>query len=311
MSSVAQADREQAARRRAQVVGISERLVAQAETTLRRQIAENPRSAGIWRRLADAQRMLGRFAEARESYRRSLALAPDSAVSWVHSVLGPSALAAPPAGERAVPFVRFANFLSPAEQRRLWATILAGSYDSAKLEGDTLDSSRRSAAVAKPPIRRAVRHWFVPKLRTTLRLALARLGTDSRGLQAEDVWDYGFELDVTAHDAGDYYTCHIDNRGRTLRTRRISYVYYFHRKPRRFTGGDLLLYDTDYDARSTSMRAYSRLAAVDNTVVLFPSDSYHEITKVASANGEALAFGDGRFTVNGWIHETKRARTPA
>ena len=55
------------------------------------------------------------------------------------------------------------------------------------------------------------------------------------------------------------------------------------------------------------MRTYSRLAPIDNTLVLFPSDSYHEITKVAPASGETLPFGDGRFTVNGWIHETKLA----
>ena len=81
MSSVAQATREQADRRRAQVVGISQRLVAQAEKTLRRRLAEHPRDAAVWRRLADTQRMLGRFADARESYRRSLALAPDAAAS--------------------------------------------------------------------------------------------------------------------------------------------------------------------------------------------------------------------------------------
>ena len=54
-------------------------------------------------------------------------------------------------------------------------------------------------------------------------------------------------------------------------------------------------------------RTPSRLAPIDNTLVLFPSDSYHEITKVAPASGETLPFGDGRFTVNGWIHETKLA----
>ena len=35
-------------------------------------------------------------------------------------------------------------------------------------------------------------------------------------------------------------------------SRRISYVYYLHREPRRFTGGDLLLYDTDYDVQECS-----------------------------------------------------------
>lgn len=112
---------------------------------------------------------------------------------------------------------------------------------------------------------------------------------------------------MTAHHAGGYYMRHTDNGDSTPRQagRRISYVYYFHREPRRFVGGDLLLYDTDYDLQECSTRTYSRLAPTDNTLVLFPSDSYHEITKVAPASGETLPFGDGRFTVNGWIHETR------
>ena len=311
MSSVAQATREQADRRRAQVVGISQRLVAQAEQTLRRRLAEHPRDAAVWRRLADTQRMLGRFADARESYRRSLALAPDAAASWADSVLAPAALPAPPAGQRAVPFAQIADFLSPAERRRLWAATLAGSYRPARIDRGTTDSSRRDAAVVKPPTQGAVRRWFVPKLHAALAVALARLGADSRGLNADNAEDYGFELQVTAHHAGGYYTCHADNRSGISRARRLSYVYYFHRMPRRFAGGDLLLYDTDYDAQEdTHLHAYSRLSPADNTLVLFPSDSYHEITKVAPASGETLAFGDGRFTVNGWIRATKQAPTP-
>ena len=310
MSSVAQATREQANRRRGQVVGISHRLVAQAEKTLRRRLAEAACDAGVWRRLADTQRMLGRFADARESYRRSLALAPDATASWADSVLAPGALPAPPAGERAVPFAQIANFLSPAERERLWATTLAGGYRPARMGRDTLDSSRRDAAIAEPPTRRTVRRWFLPKLRAALAVALARLGGDSRGLNAEDAQAYGFELQVTAHHAGGYYTCHADNRG-IFRARRVSYVYYYHHEPRRFAGGDLLLYDTDYDAQDASLRAYTRLSPPDNTLVLFPSDSYHEITQVAPASGETLAFGDGRFTVNGWIRATKQAPTPA
>ena len=295
------------------MVGISERLVAQAEKALQRRVAEHPRDAGLWRRLADTQRMLGRFADARESYRRSLALAPDAAADWARSVLAPAALPAPPTGERAVPFAQIADFLSPAEQQRLWAATLAGNYRPAKVGRGTLDSSRREAATAKAPTPRTVRRWFVHKLRAALPAALARLAADSRGLRPENARDYGVELNVTAHHAGGYYTCHTDNGDSTplQAGRRISYVYYFHREPRRFTGGDLLLYDTDYEAQDWAMRAYSRLLPTDNTLVLFPSDSYHEITKVEPANSEALPFGDGRFTVNGWIHETKLARRPA
>ena len=312
-SSVTEATRAAAAKHRAQVVGISERLVAQAEEALRRQLAKEPRNAGIWRRLADTQRMLGRFADAWESYRRAVALAPDPAVGWARTVLASAALPTPPAGERAVPFAQIRDFLSPEEQQGLWAETGASRYKPARVSKDRLDSSRRAAMVAKAPTVHAVRRWFVPKLRLALPEALARLNTDRRGLRAENVQKFGIELDLTAHHAGGYYTCHTDRNCDKHRTggRRISYVYYFYRKPRRFSGGDLLLYDTDYYAGVTSMRAYSRLAAADNTLILFPSDSFHEITKVEPASGDTLAFGDGRFTLNGWIHERKLAPPPA
>ena len=291
---------------------MSERLLAQAESALRRRLAQAPNSASLWRRLADTQRMLGRFEEARDCYRRSLALAPNPAAGWVCSVLATGTLPAPPAGERAVPFALLADFLTPEERQTLWATTLAGGYIPAGVGAAETDSSRRSAAVAKGPTRQAVKRWFVPKLRAALPSVLARLGTDNRGLVADEVSNYGFECDVTAHGTGDYYTCHTDTGAEQTKShsRRISYVYYFCRQPRRFAGGDLLLYDTDYDAGKTTMRAYTRLPVADNTVVLFPSNTYHEITKVTPAGGDALAFADGRFTVNGWIHETKQHESP-
>ena len=38
------------------------------------------------------------------------------------------------------------------------------------------------------------------------------------------------------------------------------------------------------------------------SIVFFPSECLHEITPVACG----ADFGDGRFTVNGWVHGVRR-----
>ena len=51
--------------------------------------------------------------------------------------------------------------------------------------------------------------------------------------------------------------------------RRLSYVYYFHRQPRPFRGGDLLLYDTDRQAGNFEMGVFTRIEPLHNSIVFF------------------------------------------
>ena len=65
---------------------------------------------------------------------------------------------------------------------------------------------------------------------------------------------------------------------------------------RPFAGGDLLLHDAGR-AGGGPAGAFSRIDPLCDSIVFFPSDCLHEVTPVACGAG----FGDGRFTVNGWI----------
>lgn len=275
------------------------------------------------RRLAETQRMLGNLAAAQESYRQLVALDADPSSAWNLAVLAPGPLPSPPRGIRAVPFARIRDFLTADEQRWLLTAMPTGreGFRPAEVgegkEGE-INPALRNAFIVRQPAQRSVRRWFLPKLRAVLPQALVRLGTDHRGLYVERVGCYRIELNVTVHQPGGYYQAHRDGGYQTQGDsgeqergnagRRISYVYYFHRKPRRFAGGDLLLHDTDYDAEEDragqgqkGTQAFTRLAPIDNSLILFPSDSLHEITQITSATGEPLDFADGRFTVNGWI----------
>ena len=308
--------------RRARMVGHWRQLHVQLAQRLQQRLAAEPANVDVLRRLAETQRMLGDLAAAHESYRRLVALDADPAIAWNLAVLAPGPLPTPPPGTRAVPFARIRNFLTADEQRWLLAATPTGreGFRPAQVgegkEGGAVKPALRNAFVVRQPTQRSVRRWFLPKLCAALPQALARLGADRRGLCADRAGCYRIELNVTVHQPGGYYQAHRDGgyqtqgdsgkQGLGHAGRRISYVYYFHRKPRRFAGGDLLLHDTDYDARQTEQagskaQAFTRLAPIDNSLILFPSDSLHEITQIASATGEPLDFADGRFTVNGWI----------
>lgn len=300
-------------RQRAAFISALPSLLEQTEAQLRRRLAAQSEDALLMRRLADTQRMLGQLAAARDSYRRVHAMAPDPAVRWLVDVLGADPLPTPPEGVRAVPFARVTNFLNADDQQWLLATTLAAPecFVPALVADSQVKSHLRSAFVAGPPLLGTVRRWFKRKLQAALPAMLTRLASDCRGLRGDRVADCGIETSITMHRIGDFYQGHRDVGNEDYsRSRRISFVYYFGREPRRFEGGDLLLHDTNYEANSSSTipippPAYSRIAPVHNSLLIFPSDSLHEVTRIASPTGEPLDFGDCRFTVNGWIHEKK------
>ena len=285
-------------------------LLDQAEAVLRRALAADPHDAGALLRLGDAHRRKGDFPAALDLYRRLHALQPDhAAASWLSAILGGGRMpdVAPP-GFRPAPFVRMTDFLEPAQQDRLLALTLSECerFSPARVEEGRVDLEKRTAFVSEARIRREVRPWFGPKLRDVLPHVLTRLrmeeafGGGGRGDAAshEGASRCGIELDVTAHPAGGFYRVHRDDGGDRYRSRKLTFVYYFHREPRRFSGGDLLLYDTDFEAGSASFAAFTRIEPLRNSLVVFPSGYFHEVTPVECATDD---FGDGRFTVNGWF----------
>ena len=270
-------------------------LLHQAESVLRQRLAAHPHDAKALHRLGDVQRGKGQFPAALETYRHLHTLNPDdaSAAGLVSILSGGRVPPSAPPGLRPCPFVRLTEFLTPAQRERLFTHVLAGRerFRPARVRKKTLDRGRRVSLVADGQTCRALRSWFGPKLRSVLPHVLARL-------RMEGLHRFRIEMDVTVHLGGGFYKVHSDNSKGWYRSRKLSYVYYFHRRPKRFSGGDLLLYDMGVEADDGSSVVFSRIEPLDNSLVFFPSDTFHEITPVAGATQD---FRDGRFTVNGWI----------
>ena len=52
------------------------------------------------------------------------------------------------------------------------------------------------------------------------------------------------EAQITASNDGDFFGAHSDDAQETIASRRITFVYFFHREPRQFEGGELRLHDS-------------------------------------------------------------------
>ena len=111
------------------------------------------------------------------------------------------------------------------------------------------------------------------------------------------------ERQLTAHGRGGFFVPHVDTGDARVYGRRISCVYYFHQIPKRFSGGELKLYDMwSTPTGSTGAGTYTTFEPLDNSLVFFPSDAFHEVCPVYP---ETDAFADSRFTVTIWFWEAE------
>ena len=209
-------------------------ILDQAAVVLRRKLAANPHDAKALLRLGDVHRCRGELAAALDTYRRLQALESGHVTAaWLVSILnGDGTPDRPPPGYRPVPFVRMSDFLTPAQQGLLFPLLARRErFRPARVGKAIVDRATRTAFVADSRILRDVRSWFCPKLRGVLPQVLALLRTEEISAQRES---YRIELDVTAHVAGGFYKAHRDNSEDFNLRRKLSFVYYFHRHPRRF-----------------------------------------------------------------------------
>jgi Rps23 Pro-64 3,4-dihydroxylase Tpa1-like proline 4-hydroxylase len=124
---------------------------------------------------------------------------------------------------------------------------------------------------------------FVRRFRTLVPALERRFGTL---LERADV-----ELVAQAYPHGGSFGRHRDAAaGGPNWKRRLSGVYYLHRRPPQFQGGNLVLYDRSGFAHAVEPD--------HNTAVFFSRDALHEVQPVSCPSE---AFADFRFALNIWI----------
>ncbi|MDR7099354.1 putative 2-oxoglutarate/Fe(II)-dependent dioxygenase YbiX [Lysobacter niabensis] len=106
------------------------------------------------------------------------------------------------------------------------------------------------------------------------------------------------EMQITANGDGDYFRLHPDTDGSD--SREISFVYFFHREPRRFSGGELRIYEVrEINGQRVPADHAQTISPRQDTLVFFPSSNDHEVLPVRVPSED---FADSRFTIAGWIH---------
>jgi len=109
------------------------------------------------------------------------------------------------------------------------------------------------------------------------------------------------EAQVTASNDGDFFHFHSDNGSERVASRHLTFVYFFHREPRQFEGGELRIHDARLeDGTYVSEGSYQTIVPQQNQIVFFPCELMHEITPVKCSS---QLFADSRFTLNGWLRQ--------
>jgi Rps23 Pro-64 3,4-dihydroxylase Tpa1-like proline 4-hydroxylase len=189
------------------------------------------------------------------------------------------------------------EFLSPQELEGLTRFTLEHESDFQHSEiyspsvekGVINDDFRRSRVLMELEEQQEI---ILERIKSALPQVLERLGMEE--FTIADV-----EAQITASNDGDFFHCHDDNGSEGVASRHLTFVYFFHREPRQFEGGELRIHDAHLqDARYVSDGSYQTIVPQQNQIVFFPCELMHEITPVQCGSQH---FADSRFTLNGWL----------
>lgn len=147
---------------------------------------------------------------------------------------------------------------------------------------------------------------FEPILRDRLLDDLARIMADT-GYRGEAPRSIDFELN--AYGEGAHFAPHIDiavGSGRRPlgkedgEDRVITAVYYFHREPKAYSGGELRLFRFGAGSSNDGVSGDGSTAfePIQNSLLVFPAWAKHGVERVSCPTGR---FADYRFALNCWL----------
>lgn len=267
-------------------------LEARADQIMDGLLQRYPSAAAVHIGVANLRRRQGRLDQALRAARQALACDPGSRLArrLIGALSGGAVEAGDTAAAQPAPFTLHHDFLDVATHGQLLSLALAhepGLAPSA-VGGINPRSNWRRSKVDVAPAR------FEALAQAPIVAAAHRAMAGF----AMPAFDFGsIQMQFTAHNDGDFYKAHCDWGEGGSEHRRLTFVYYFNRQPRGFSGGDLLLFDSTGDGRNFAARSFTRVVPRDNMLIVFPSRFWHEVEAVRCDGG----YADSRFTLNGWI----------
>ncbi len=189
------------------------------------------------------------------------------------------------------------EFLAPQELEELMRFTLEreGDFSTSEVVSPSADGGivnydhRRSRVLTDLEHHEGV---MLARIKAVLPQVLDKLGMEKVSIAQ-------IEAQVTASNDGDFFHFHSDNGSDRVASRYLTFVYFFHREPRQFEGGELRIHDARLEQGTyVSAGTYRPIVPQQNQIVFFPCDLLHEITPV---NCRSQQFADSRFTLNGWL----------
>ena len=117
------------------------------------------------------------------------------------------------------------------------------------------------------------------------------------------------ESQLTVSGDGHYYRAHVDSDSASNLDRVLTCIYYFSRQPQQFSGGGLRIYDSLVGGGERQQaETFMQIEPVANRMVVFPSDSFHELLPIRCPSG---AFLDSRFAITNWIWRSREPQPRA
>jgi SM-20-related protein len=190
------------------------------------------------------------------------------------------------------PYLQIDNFLSPKEHQELLDYVLdrANRFQSTSTTDDVKDYRRSMVLYSFPKFANLI----TQKLQQLLAKDTLFNHLDLVKFQSDTI-----ECQLTSHNDGNFYKIHNDNGSPETATRELTYVYYFNREPKGFSGGNLKIYDEKIENNFyVAAESFHIVEPRNNSIVFFLSRYHHEVLPVSCPSRD---FADSRFTINGWI----------
>ena len=189
-------------------------------------------------------------------------------------------------------YAQIENFLTAAENKQLLQYVLDKEPEFVPTSTSTnAEDYRRSMVLHSFP---EFSELIVNRIKAILPDVLRKLNIPS--FPIGDI-----ESQLTMHNNANFYKMHNDNGSPDTSSRFFTYVYYFNREPKGFTGGELRLYDSKVENNYyVAADTFRTVEPRNNSIVFFLSRYMHEVLQVTCPS---KAFADSRFTINGWVRQ--------
>jgi len=189
-------------------------------------------------------------------------------------------------------YAQIDNFLTAAEKNKLIKYVLAKESEFVTTSTSTnAEDYRRSMVLHSFP---EFSELMVNRIKAILPDVLRKLNIPSFPLGE-------IEAQLTMHNDNNFYKLHNDSGSPETATRFFTYVYYFYREPKAFSGGELQIYDSKIENNFyVASATFRTVEPRNNSIVFFLSRYMHEVLRVSCPS---KAFADSRFTINGWVRK--------